>query len=106
MVELPAAEPGPVGIPDTVMLSLGRSLLEGGHLGESLAVFEQVLLRSPGQTAALFHRGVVLAKLRRYSEALDDWDLVRQAESEGPLAETTERLVESARRLATLFASD
>jgi len=106
LVELPAAEPGPVGIPDTVLLSLGRSLLTGGHFGESLAVFEQVLLRSQGHTAALFHRGVVLAKLRRYSEALDDWDRVRQAEPAGPLADTTGRLVESARRLATLFAAD
>lgn len=104
-VELPAAEPGPVGIPDTVLLSLGRSLLQGGHLGEALAVLDQVLLRTPGHTAALFHRGVVLAKLRRYTEAIDDWEQVRGAAPPGPLAETTGRLAESARQLAALFAA-
>ncbi len=102
-VELPAAEPGPVGIPDDVMLSLGRSLLEGGHFGEALAVFDQVLLRDPDHTAGLFHRGVVLAKLRRYDEALEDWDAVRRREPEGSLAITSERLADSARRLAQLF---
>jgi tetratricopeptide (TPR) repeat protein len=93
------------GEADAVLLTLGRSLLEAGHLGESLAVFDQVLLRHPAHTSALFHRGVVLAKLRRYQEALDDWHLVEQADPAKDLAAATRRHADSARRLANLFSA-
>lgn len=88
---------------DDVLLTLGRSLLETAHLGEALAVFDQVLLRHPSQAAALFHRGVVLAKLRRYGEALQDWDVVGRADPDGPLGAMSRRHARSARQLATLF---
>ncbi len=90
---------------DDVLLSLGRSLLQTGNLGEALAVFDQVLAHQPSQAAALFHRGVVLAKLRRYHEALDDWETVGNAESEGSLADVSRRHARSARELASLFAA-
>jgi tetratricopeptide (TPR) repeat protein len=104
LVELAITESdASTGIGDDVLLALGRSLLEGGHLGESLAVFDQVLLRHPSHTAALFHRGVVLAKLRRYHEALDDWSRVRETEPEGELARVSNRHAHSAQQLADLF---
>jgi tetratricopeptide (TPR) repeat protein len=105
-VELAGSAPGEPGAGDTdaVMLALGRSLLEAGHLGEALALFDQVLLRRPEHTAALFHRGVVLAKLRRYQEALEDWDVVERAEPDGVLAAASRRHARSARQLAELFA--
>jgi tetratricopeptide (TPR) repeat protein len=90
---------------DAVLLTLGRSLLEAGHLGESLAVFDQVLLRHPAHTSALFHRGVVLAKLRRYHEALEDWQQVEQADPAHDLAAASRRHAESARQLASLFSA-
>lgn len=90
---------------EAVLLTLGRSLLEAGHLGESLAVFDQVLLRHPAHTSALFHRGVVLAKLRRYNEALEDWHIVEQADPAHDLAAASRRHAESARRLADLFTT-
>jgi tetratricopeptide (TPR) repeat protein len=107
LTELAAAEDPSTagGQAEAVLLALGRSLLEAGHLGESLAVFDQVLLRHPSHTSALFHRGVVLAKLRRYQEALEDWHLVEQADPTHDLAAATRRHAESARRLATLFAT-
>jgi tetratricopeptide (TPR) repeat protein len=89
---------------DDVLLSLGRSLLEAGHLGEALAVFDQVLLRQPSHTRALFHRGVVLAKLRRYREALEDWQIVERTDAGGPLASVSAHHARSALRLAELFA--
>ncbi|HRP08240.1 MAG TPA: tetratricopeptide repeat protein, partial [Gemmatimonadales bacterium] len=63
LVEIPATDPQTVTAAgmEEVLLDLGRSLLGNGHLGESIAVFDQVLLRDAGHTAALFHRGVVLA---------------------------------------------
>lgn len=90
---------------DEVVLSLGRSLLQMAHYGEALAVFDQVLTRQPSQTAALFHRGVVLAKLRRYGEALDDWEQVDRVDPRGALAQASRRHALSARQLAALFAS-
>ncbi len=88
---------------DEVLLALGRSLLERGHLGEALAVFDQVLMQHTSQPAALFHRGVVLAKLRRYAEALDDWAAVEQTDPDGALGAMSRRHAQSARQLAALF---
>lgn len=106
LVELPATDPQSVsgGGMEEVLLDLGRSLLGSGHLGESIAVFDQVLLRDAGHTAALFHRGVVLAKLRRYGEALQDWQVVGETAGDSALAEASRRHAESARQLARLFA--
>jgi len=104
-VELPAGsdDESGLGSTDAVLLALGRSLLETGHLGESLAVFDQVLVRDPAQPAALFHRGVVLAKLRRYDEALADWEEVGRTDPEGTLGSMSRRHARSARQLAALF---
>lgn len=107
LVELPAeaGERDALGSTDEVLLILGRSLLEMTHLGEAMAVFDQVLARQPTQTAALFHRGVVLAKLRRYAEALEDWEAVGRVDPDGPLGEISRRHARSARQLAALFAA-
>ncbi len=106
-IELPV-EPSAMdslGSTDDVLLTLGRSLLEMSHLGEAMAVFDQVLSREPSQTAALFHRGVVLAKLRRYGEALEDWETVGRVDPDGPLGAMSRRHAQSARQLASLFAA-
>jgi tetratricopeptide (TPR) repeat protein len=105
-VELPvdAGEGGAAAPTDDVLLSLGRSLLQTAHLGEALAVFDQVLTGHPSQTAALFHRGVVLAKLRRYDEALEDWESVGRVDPESEIGDASRRHARSARQLASLFA--
>ena len=105
-IELPVdnGEPGAVAHTDDVLLSLGRSLLQTAHLGEALAVFDQVLVHQPSQAAALFHRGVVLAKLRRYEEALEDWEVVGRTDPASELADAGRRHARSARQLASLFA--
>lgn len=103
-LQVDATEPGAAAHTDDVLLSLGRSLLQTAHLGEALAVFDQVLVNQPSQAAALFHRGVVLAKLRRYDEALEDWEVVSREDGSGELADASRRHARSARQLATLFA--
>ncbi|HEY4322098.1 MAG TPA: tetratricopeptide repeat protein [Gemmatimonadales bacterium] len=107
LTEIPAdlGESGALAHTADVLLSLGRSLLQTGHLGEALAVFDQVLTQQPSEPAALFHRGVVLAKLRRYGEALDDWERAGQADPASELGDASLRHARSARQLATLFAS-
>lgn len=105
MLELPVAdERATSAATDDVLLALGRSLLETTRLGEALAAFDQVLVRQPSHTAALFHRGVVLAKLRRYGEALVDWETVGERADAGALADVSRRHAQSARQLAALFA--
>jgi tetratricopeptide (TPR) repeat protein len=107
-IELPVdnGEPGTPAHTDDVLLSLGRSLLQTSHLAEALAVFDQVLMHQPSQAAALFHRGVVLAKLRRYEEALEDWEIVGRADPASELADASRRHARSARQLASLFAGE
>ncbi|MEO5798410.1 MAG: tetratricopeptide repeat protein [Gemmatimonadales bacterium] len=100
----PERSAGTAAATDEVLLALGRSLLETLHLGEALSVFDQVLVRQPAHTAALFHRGVVLAKLRRYSDAFADWEAVGRADGESVLGEMSRRHAHSARELATLFS--
>lgn len=101
-IEIPAEQAAST---DDALLSLGRALLQNGDFGEALAVFDQVLVRDPAQPAALFHRGVVLAKLRRYGEALDDWETVERAAPASEVAEVSRRHARTARQLATLFAA-
>lgn len=100
----PERSAGTAEATDEVLLTLGRSLLETTRLGEALAVFDQVLVRQPSHTAALFHRGVVLAKLRRYADALADWERVGSTDAEGMLGAMSRRHAHSARELAALFA--
>lgn len=88
---------------DDVLLALGRSLLETMHFGEALTAFDQVLVRHPAHTAALFHRGVVLAKLRRYADALADWEMVGRVDGESTLGAMSRRHARSASELAALF---
>lgn len=90
---------------DQILLALGRSLLFTGQHVEALAVFDQVLLRHPEHPAARFHRGAVLAKLRRYGEALADWRQVQATVPPGSeLAVLAASHSRSAGRLAELFA--
>lgn len=106
-VEQPASvvEGGVDGPTDQILLALGRSLLFTGQQVEALAVFDQVLLRNPDHPVARYHRGVVLAKLRRYDEALGDWQRVRDAlPGDAELATLAARNVALAGRLAELFA--
>lgn len=104
VVELAAEGNQGGGMQDAAgLLGLGRALLEAGHLAEALAMFDQALLRAPDAPAALFHRGVVLAKLRRYDEALVDWEAVGRVDPDGSLGAQSRRHARSARELAQLF---
>jgi len=87
------------------LLSRGRSLLQSANLSGALSVFDQVLTQHPANAAARFHRGVVLAKFRRYDEALDDWEAVDRAAPTTDLREASRRHARSARQLASLFAA-
>jgi tetratricopeptide (TPR) repeat protein len=84
-------------------LAEGRALLASGRLADSLGRFDAVLHVRPSDPVALFHRGVALAKLRRYGDALHDWHAVERTDPAGPLGAVSRRHADSARRLADLF---
>ncbi len=100
-----AVAPEAVPLTDDEMLALGRTLLETGHLAESLGMFDAVLRHRGTDPVALFHRGVVLAKLRRYDDALSDWGAVERADPDGMLGTLSRRHAASAKQLAELFAT-
>ncbi|MBA2293373.1 MAG: hypothetical protein H0W15_13060, partial [Gemmatimonadales bacterium] len=81
----------------------GRALLDAGRVVDSLAVFDGLVRRKDADVAVLFHRGVALAKLRRYRDAIQDWHAIERTDPAGPLGAVSRRLAASARRLADLF---
>lgn len=111
---LPVAELAPTAslaalpmppLTDDEMLAHGRALLETGHLAESLGMFDAVLRHHGTDPVALFHRGVALAKLRRYGDALADWSAVERSDPDGMLGTLSRRHASSAKQLADLFAA-
>ena len=100
---------GAIAMPDApqaawhTLFLLGRSLIQTSHLSEALAVFDQMLVHQPAHAGALFHRGVVLAKLHRYDEALENWEVVGRMHASTEIGVASRRHAESARQLASLF---
>ncbi len=99
----PSPAPSEADVAADTLLDQGRSLLAAGSLDQALVRFDQLLARDPAAMSALFHRGVVLAKLRRYREALHAWEAVGHADPHGPLGAMSRRHARSARELASLF---
>jgi hypothetical protein len=99
-VTSPIVEPGK---PASTTIAGGRALLDAGRVADSLAVFDGLAKGEQADTAVLFHRGVALAKMRRYRDAMHDWHAIERTDPAGPLAAVSRRLAASARRLADLF---
>ncbi len=89
--------------PVSTTIADGRALLDAGRVADSLAVFDGLASGEQADAAALFHRGVALAKMRRYRDAMHDWHAIERTDPAGPLAAVSRRLAASARRLADLF---
>ncbi|MEO5825811.1 MAG: hypothetical protein ABIR59_07980 [Gemmatimonadales bacterium] len=81
----------------------GRALLDAGRVADSLAYFDGLAHGKQADSTVLFHRGVALAKMRRYRDAMHDWNAIERTDPESPLAAVSRRLATSARRLADLF---
>jgi cytochrome c-type biogenesis protein CcmH/NrfG len=56
--------------------------------------------------AALFYEGVVLARLRRYREAVHAWERVTRLEPAGPFAQRARMHARTAVDLQHIFTSD
>ena len=88
------------------LLLLGRSLLEDARASSALEAFRRVLKFDPEHVAALFYEGVVLARLRRYREAVHVWERVTRLEPSGPFAQRARMHARTAVDLQHIFTSD
>ncbi|HTS89980.1 MAG TPA: tetratricopeptide repeat protein [Gemmatimonadales bacterium] len=86
------------------LLLLARALLEDSRPEQALEAVDLVLKFVPDHDGALFHRGVALARVRRYGEAVQAWERVVQVEPTGPFAQAARTHARSARDLAHIFA--
>ncbi|TNF89045.1 MAG: tetratricopeptide repeat protein, partial [Gammaproteobacteria bacterium] len=85
------------------LLGLGHSLLEDGRLDRGLEAFGRILAHDDKHVGAHFFAGVVLARLRRYSEAVQEWDQVISIEPDGPFAREARKHARSALDLKHIF---
>ncbi len=87
------------------LLALGQSLLDGGKAEQAIEAFERVLTFDDGHVGAHFYRGIAAARLRRYTEALREWELVMGLEPDGSLAREARKHARSALDLKHIFRS-
>jgi tetratricopeptide (TPR) repeat protein len=85
------------------LLGLGHSLLEDDRLDRALEAFARILAHDDKHVGAHFFAGVVLARLRRYSEAAKEWDQVISIEPDGPFAREARKHARSALDLKHIF---
>jgi tetratricopeptide (TPR) repeat protein len=83
---------------------LARALLDEGRHEEALEGLELMLKFDPEHDSALFHRGVALARVRRYSEAVSSWERVTQVRPSGRYAQAARTHARSARDLQHIFS--
>ena len=88
------------------LILLGRALLEDKRPQAALEAFQRVLKFDPEHVAALFHEGVVLARLRRYREAVHVWELVTRLDPSGSFAQRARMHARTAIDLQHIFTSD
>lgn len=99
LVDLLLAEPFGV---ETLVL-LGRTLADEGRLPDAVTALDRVLRFHAEHTMALFHRGLALAKMRRFHAAVGDWAEVVRIAPTGPLAAAARAQIRSARELAHIL---
>ena len=88
------------------LLLLGRSLLEDARAAAALEAFRRVLKFDTEHVAALFYEGVVLARLRRYREAVHTWERVTRLDPSGQYAQRARMHARTAVDLQHIFTSD
>jgi tetratricopeptide (TPR) repeat protein len=81
------------------LLLLGRALLDAGRAEQALEALDRLLKFEPDNDAGLFHRGIALARVRRYVEAVRVWERVVQLNASGPFAQAARTHARSARDL-------
>ena len=87
----------------SALLALGHSLLDDGRLEASLQTFRRILAYDAEHVGAHFFTGVVLARLHRYGEAIEQWERVVSIAPDGPFAREARNHARSALDLQHIF---
>ncbi|HYD51153.1 MAG TPA: tetratricopeptide repeat protein [Gemmatimonadaceae bacterium] len=85
------------------LLVLGETLLELAREEDALVAFTRVLRFDGTNVKALYHRGVLLARRRRFREAIECWKLVVAHEPGGELGHRARREMRSAEDLQQIM---
>jgi cytochrome c-type biogenesis protein CcmH/NrfG len=85
------------------LVALGQALLADGRAAQAIEALQRVLTYDEGHVGALFYRGIAFAKLRRYTEALKDWELVVGLEPDGGFAREARKHARTALDLKHIF---
>ncbi len=99
LADVLANDPSDLG----ALLALGHSLLDDGRLEASLQTFRRILAYDICHVGAQFFTGVVLARLHRYGEAIEQWEQVVSIAPDGPFAREARNHARSARDLQHIF---
>jgi tetratricopeptide (TPR) repeat protein len=85
---------------------LGRALIDDKRHEPALEAFRRLLKYDREHVGALFHVGVVLARLHRYGDAVESWEHVTRIDPAGPYAQRARLHARTALDLQHIFASD
>jgi tetratricopeptide (TPR) repeat protein len=88
------------------LFALAQSLVDDNRLPQALTALDRLLAHDPTRVAAHFYRGVTLARLRRYAEAVACWDRVLQLEPHGTYAQKAKRHARTALDLKHIFRTE
>jgi tetratricopeptide (TPR) repeat protein len=86
-----------------VLLALAQGLVDDGRVTEALPLVDRIAAHDARHVGALFTRGVLLARLRRYPEAVRAWEQVVQLAPDGPFAARARRHARTAQDLQQIF---
>lgn len=102
LVDVLAADPADVD----ALQALGQALLDDGRLDDGGAAFDRLLAHDARHIAGLFFSGVVLARQKRYNEAIRRWDHVITLDPSGPYAQRARRHARTALDLRRIFQTE
>jgi cytochrome c-type biogenesis protein CcmH/NrfG len=88
------------------LLLLGRALIDDKRSEPALQAFQRLLKYDPEHLGALFHLGVVLARLHRYVDAVEAWDKVTRLDAASQYAQRARLHARTALDLQHIFAYD
>ena len=85
------------------MIALGETLLELGRATDAGVAFRRVLAFDPEHVGAIFYDGVLLARQKRYRDAIAQWERVVDLEPAGEYGRRARRESRTASDLLKVF---
>jgi tetratricopeptide (TPR) repeat protein len=102
LVELLATDPTDL----ETLVALGSALLEDGRMEDALGVFQRALSQNPQHVPSHFFAGAVYARLKRYRDAVTQWEHVIKLEPGGTFAQEARKHMRTAQDLQRVFRTE